>query len=111
MRNETGFISDACTAAKNDIIITIDVSAGSSMDLFPAGYNPWRKAIIVRTKAPAVQGKANKAILGLIAQQLHLKEKSLSLISGHTSSVKRICISGISRDDLIHRILELMPSE
>jgi uncharacterized protein len=111
MSNEKSLISDACTDAKNGVIVTIDVSAGSSMDLFPAGYNSWRKALIIRTKAPAVQGRANKAILCLIAQQLQMKETSLSLISGHTSSVKRICISGISKNDLIHLIQEQMPPE
>lgn len=111
MKNDITLISDAFVESVNSVIITIDVSAGSSMDIFPAGYNPWRRALILRTKAPAVQGKANKAIISLIAETLQIKETSLSLISGHTSSLKRISVSGFNQDELIHIIEEHLSSK
>lgn len=48
-----------------------------------------------------MEGKANKAIIELIASQLHISKNAVTIISGHTASVKKIQITGISRQQLI----------
>ncbi|MBN1166994.1 MAG: YggU family protein [Methanospirillaceae archaeon] len=101
-------ISSAISESKDGIIITIDLTPASSIDLFPAGYNPWRQAVTGKTKAPAVSGKANKAIISLIAERLQISETTVSLISGQTSSKKRIFIDGITKEDLVKRIFSLL---
>ena len=35
---------DICQETSDGIIITVEVSAGSKREMFPNGYNPWRKA-------------------------------------------------------------------
>jgi len=52
----------------------------------------------------AEKGKANAALLELLAKQLQLKRSQIELIAGETQSQKRFLIRGISRDDLAVRI-------
>ncbi len=108
MTSDITDISRAITKSKDGTIITIDLTPASSTDLFPAGYNPWRQAVTCKTKAPAISGKANKAIISLIADSLHINETKISLISGQTSSKKRIFISGIGKEELEKIILSLL---
>jgi len=58
------------------------------------------------TQAPE-KGKANKAIIALLAKQLAVRKSQLSLVSGETSSQKDILIAGVSPDELRARILAL----
>jgi uncharacterized protein (TIGR00251 family) len=55
------------------------------------------------TQAPE-KGKANKAIIELLAKQLRLRKSQLELLSGETSGAKRILVRGLSADDLRDRI-------
>jgi uncharacterized protein (TIGR00251 family) len=97
-------IADALMEERNGTIISLDVTAGSKAGLFPAGYNEWRKAIGCRVTAQAIEGKANKAIIALIAATLGLPASRISILSGATSSQKRVFIAGISKNDLLLRL-------
>ena len=55
------------------------------------------------TQAPE-KGKANKAILELLAKQLRLRKSQLELISGETSHQKRFLVRDIKADELQQRI-------
>jgi uncharacterized protein (TIGR00251 family) len=101
-------LADAVAADGDGVIITIDVSAGSKKTRFPAGYNEWRKAVNCQIAAPPVEGKANKAILNCIAAQLGVGRGDVALVSGATSSLKRVFISGISRDEVIDRLTSML---
>ena len=57
------------------------------------------------TQAPE-KGKANKAILELLAKQLRLRKSQLELISGETSHQKRFLVRDITADELQQRIGE-----
>jgi len=94
-------IADALLEERNGTIISIDVTAGAKAELFPAGYNEWRKAIGCRVMAHALEGKANKAILTLIAETLELPVSSISIQSGATSSQKRVLVAGVTKKDLL----------
>ena len=59
------------------------------------------------TQAPE-KGKANEAIMEVLADQLVLKRCQLQLISGATSSQKRLLVTGVSLDDLRRRIERLL---
>ncbi|QYZ80272.1 YggU family protein [Methanofollis formosanus] len=99
---------DAVLSSDNGAVITIDVSAGCKKDAFPAGYNPWRKAVVCHVAARAVGGKANRAILDLIAGTFGVPKSSVSIISGAISSTKKIEIAGISREDAVSRLSVLL---
>jgi hypothetical protein len=55
------------------------------------------------TQAPE-RGKANKAILALLAKRLGVRKSQVTLLHGETSPRKDILIAGLSADDLRERI-------
>jgi len=93
--------SDAITGTKDGASIALDVSAGAKKSAFPAGYNEWRKSIRVQVAAPAVGGKANRAIIDLIAAVLDVPRTSVAISAGATSSTKTITVSGKSKDEIL----------
>ena len=50
------------------------------------------------------KGKANKAILELLADKLGLRKNQLELLSGETSSQKKFLVREITAEDLNQRI-------
>jgi len=60
------------------------------------------------TQAPE-QGKANSAIIALLAEQLGLNKSQLELLSGQTSSRKRLLIRSITAAELRSRIEVILP--
>ncbi|MFM2344020.1 MAG: hypothetical protein RLZZ210_629 [Pseudomonadota bacterium] len=48
------------------------------------------EAIKVRIQAPAIEGKANKALIIFLAKQLNIKQNSIEIISGETNKYKRV---------------------
>jgi uncharacterized protein len=62
------------------------------------------------TQAPE-KGKANTAIIKVLAAELSLKRSQLSLLSGPTSAQKKFLVSGVTADDLEARINSVLQSE
>ena len=61
-------ISGAVSEERQGVVISIEVTAGAKEAGFPAGYNEWRRSIGCRVTAPALEGRANKAIIELVAE-------------------------------------------
>jgi uncharacterized protein (TIGR00251 family) len=101
---------DAISDTKNGTIITIEVTAGRKRDVFPAGYNGWRKAIGCSVAAPAVDGKANRAVGAIIAQTLHLPESAVQIQTGTKSQIKRVLIQGKNKSELISALESMIQS-
>ena len=97
-------ISEALFEDRNGTVIAIEVSAGGKKPAFPAGYNAWRKTIGCRVSAPALEGRANKAVIELISDVLCTPTASVSIISGATSSHKRVLVTGMSPNEILGRL-------
>ena len=54
----------------------------------------------ISLKAPAIDGKANDALIAFLADYFHLPKKNFTLISGHTNRCKVIEINGCIQDQL-----------
>jgi uncharacterized protein (TIGR00251 family) len=59
------------------------------------------------TQAPE-KGKANKALVALLAKQLSLRKSQIELLSGETTAQKRFLIRGIAPAELLQRIAPLV---
>lgn len=59
------------------------------------------------TQAPE-KGKANKAIVELLAKQLGLRRSQIELVSGETAPQKRFLVRDVTLDDLQQRIESLV---
>ena len=59
----------------------------------------------VKVVAPPIEGKANKALVDLLARKLRVPKGAIEIISGKSSKLKLIRIDGLSRED-VDRALE-----
>ncbi len=93
--------ADAVSESGQGVLIALDVSAGAKKNAFPAGYNTWRKSIRCRVTAPAVGGRANRAVVDLVASVLGVARTDVSIVSGATSSSKTVFVAGRSRAETL----------
>ncbi len=61
-------------------------------------------AVKVKLRAPAVEGKANVALVRFLAEQLKLPRNAIVLKRGATSRGKTIEIHGLSEKDVWRRL-------
>jgi hypothetical protein len=61
-------------------------------------------ALKIAVAAAPERGKANDAVVALLAKQLSLPKSAIRLLSGEASRRKRFLILGVSLDDLRARI-------
>jgi hypothetical protein len=99
------------TAGENDedgsAVIRLHVQPGAGKT---AVVGRQGDAIKVRVAAPPEGGRANDAVVALMAQTFDVKLASVSLVSGQASRAKRIKIDGIAEDE-VERLLELVMSQ
>jgi len=96
--------ADALLEDRRGTIIALEVTTGAKNNSFPAGYNVWRRTIGCRVTAPAVEGKANRAVVALVSDILDVPATSVSIQSGATSSQKKVLVTGIRKKDLLDRL-------
>ena len=97
-------ISAAVMPTDDGAVLIIEVSPGAKRTLFPSGYNEWRKAIGCSVRAAAQEGKANREVIAIIAEILETSRRNVRILSGDTSSMKRILIEGGDSQDIIRRL-------
>jgi uncharacterized protein (TIGR00251 family) len=62
-------------------------------------------AIRIKISAPALEGKANEALLEFVAEKLGVHRRDVALFSGHSSRDKVISIAGIDYSEVRQRLL------
>ena len=62
-------------------------------------------AVKIKVAAPALEGKANEALLEFIAEKLGLHRRNLTLIAGEKSRDKLIEIAGLDATEARGRLL------
>ncbi len=56
-------------------------------------------ALLVRLKAPPVEGAANAELIELIAKLAGVPRRSVSIVSGDRARTKRVAVNGLSLAD------------
>jgi uncharacterized protein (TIGR00251 family) len=97
-------VSGAVSEDRQGVVIALEVTAGAKVAVFPSGYNEWRRTIGCRVMAPALEGRANRAVLSLVAEILGVPASSVSILSGAASSQKRVLIAGLTRQQVLTRL-------
>jgi uncharacterized protein (TIGR00251 family) len=59
-------------------------------------------ALRVRVAAPPVDGAANEELARTLARELKVAVRDVLIVGGHTSKLKQVRVSGITRDQLEH---------
>jgi uncharacterized protein (TIGR00251 family) len=60
----------------------------------------------VRVSAPPEDGRANAAVIRLLAAELGLPARDVEIVSGHASRDKTVALAGIAPDELERRLAQ-----
>jgi hypothetical protein len=71
-------------------ILQVRVKPNAKQTRIQKGDDEW----VVALTAPPTEGKANKALVQLLAQELNISKSRICIKSGHNSRHKRIEIDG-----------------
>jgi len=89
------------TKTSEGVVLPVKAQPGGRKNGFRGEQNGALKVSVTQV---AEKGKANAAIIEVLAKQLRLNRSQIELIAGEIQSQKRFLIRGISRDDLAVRI-------
>ncbi len=68
-------------------------------------------ALKVAVSAPPEGGRANEALVEMLAEVLKLRRSQIALLSGQTARDKKFLIRGVSRVELEQRLAPLLAAE
>ena len=85
--------------ASNDggCIITLKVTPRAGRSEFAGVTEEWLR---VRLAAPPVDGKANEALIKLLARKLGIPRGAVEIISGDTARLKRVKLLGVAQEQV-----------
>ena len=58
----------------------------------------------VKVTAPPVEGRANKALIDLLAKKLGVPKSHFEIISGKSSRLKSVRIDGLSKEEITRKV-------
>lgn len=91
--------ADVCRVREGSVEIDLSVSPRSNRS-GPEGYDEWRKRLIVRVKAPPLDGRANREVADMISEITGCRAE---VTAGHTSRQKTVTVFG-NPQEIIRRI-------
>jgi uncharacterized protein (TIGR00251 family) len=83
------------------IVFTAKIVPGSSRT---AVSGVLEDMIKIRVAAPPEKGKANQCLTAFLAKQLGVKKNAVAILSGQTSPVKQVGVTGISAAELLEKL-------
>jgi uncharacterized protein len=89
---------------EGSVIFTVKIVPGSSSTKISGILDDMLK---IKVAAAPEKGKANQCLIKFLAEMLDVKKNSIQIISGQTSPVKQIQISGISSNTLLKQLVDL----
>src|SRR5208282_985415 len=88
-------------AGKDGAVLRVHVQPGARGEGISGVHG---NALKVRVRAPATSGRANDALLTLLAKELGVPATALTLTGGATSRDKRVRFAGLSAAELKKRL-------
>ena len=78
----------------------LDIATTNSGFILSIRTHPGSGRLKLAVTAAPEKGKANKAVIELLAETLRIHESSIHIISGESSRDKRLLIKGLILEDL-----------
>jgi uncharacterized protein len=100
-RPSTADLGALVEAGKDGAVLRVHVQPGARGEGIAGVHG---NALKVRVRAPATSGRANDAVLTLLAKELGVAATALSLTSGAFSRDKRVRFAGLSAPELEKRL-------
>ena len=95
---------DAVQPVEGGVRLLLHASPGAGHARFPDGYDPWRGRLGIRVREPARDGRANAAVLELLADVFGLPSSAVVLESGATDSRKAVVLLGVDLATVRNRL-------
>lgn len=86
---------------KDGMVLRVQLQPGAGREAVVGTHGD---ALKVRVVAAPVSGRANEALLGLLARELGVERDALEITSGAAARRKRVRIAGIEADELEKRL-------
>jgi uncharacterized protein (TIGR00251 family) len=95
------------SASREGVLLNVHAQPGARREGLTGEHDG---ALRVAVNAPPDKGKANAAILQVLAGALGLKPSQIALIAGETSRRKRVLLAGLTVEDAARRIAAALAS-
>ena len=82
-------------AADGSVILTLHIQPGAKKTEITGLHG---EALKIRLAAPPVDGKANAELAALFAKTFGIPKRSVEILTGDTSRLKRIKLRGVTAD-------------
>lgn len=82
------------------VLLKVHITPNSAKN-HTAGF--YGDSLNIKIKAPAVDGKANKALISFLADLISVKKSQIKIISGEKSRNKILLITAVNKE-FVHRI-------
>ena len=83
------------------VVLRLSVSPGAGRSLVVGRHGD---ALKVRVGAPPERGRANAAVIDLVATVLGVAQADVEVVGGETSRSKRVAVGGIDADEVDRRL-------
>jgi hypothetical protein len=65
----------------------------------------WNGGVLrLRVRAPPQDGRANAAVVALLAAALGVRKSAVAISTGHASALKRVAVEGLTRNEIEQRL-------
>ena len=91
------------TQSGDSVVITVRVIPRATRSQIAGTRND---ALLVRLSAAPVDGAANAELIDVLSDALGVPRRSVTLVSGERSRIKRVRVAGVAADD-VRRALNL----
>ncbi len=88
-------VADAVEPVGDGCRLRLTVRPDRDILRFPAGYDPWRRSLLVDLDAPPVDGAANRALVDAAADFFGVAASAVTITAGATGRSKRLHIAGV----------------
>ena len=89
------------TAHPEGLVLLVKAQPGAKQNAIRGEQNGMLKVSVTQV---AEKGKANKALIEVLAKGLRVSRSQIELIAGETQPQKKFLVRGMSRDELAVRI-------
>jgi uncharacterized protein (TIGR00251 family) len=100
-------VTHHCDEHRNGAVLRVVVQPRSRRDEL---VGPHGDGVRVRVTAPPVGGRANEAVLGVLARVLGVDPGSLQVTAGSTGRRKRVLVRGLAPADVEARLAAAPPT-
>lgn len=110
MRSRTGVVPthdtivDGAGLANDALFLKVRVIPRASSNEI-VGFDG--ETLKVRLTAPPVEGKANRALVKLLAKTLGVRKSGVEIVSGHSGRLKMVRLEATDRDAALRQICQL----